>query len=419
MKHKHLLFTLFLSAVSLLSVAQVGYKFKEGYIINNLHERIDCLIRDVGCEESAVNFEYKLLGSRDIEEIELSKVQAFGIENEVKCVRALISVDFSPTRIAHVKDTTSQWEEGHAFLKVLVEGDAASLYSHYAHGRYFFFYSLGDSDILPLVYKKQYVGVSLSQVNQIIYNNTYKEQLDEHLGCDNLNKAENVAYTKKDLVNYFVSYHMCKNLDYKVFESAQTKRGVLLLKPSLSLNRTQLGVHSLIDASPMVYFTKENCVSFGVELEYVFPFSDYQWSIFGEANYLSYKTDEITAQDRVNPDFTNEYDISYKSVEFPVGFAYYVHLNQDHRLYLKGAFVPHFIFSDSYIGFNPDDKKDFSSSSRFLFGVGYNYRRLALEFRYYTPQNITQNIYKRGSDLTQLSLKMSYSFQLFGDKEVR
>lgn len=102
-----------------------------------------------------------------------------------------------------------------------------------------------------------------------------------------------------------------------------------------------------------------------------------------------------------------------------MGITYYMHLNKNHRVYLKRAFVSHIILSGSHIEFSSDNRQDFSSSSHLLFGVGYNYRSLGLEFRYYTSQNITQNILNQGSYLTELSLKISYSFQLFGDKRIR
>ena len=136
MANKHLLISFFFS-ICLLSSAQV--KFKAGYIINNRHERTPCLIRNIGNEESTMTFEYKLNNSKNIQKIELSKIEEFGIEDELKCIRALISIDMSRDRIKNIKDTLSQWEEGHAFLNVLVEGKSASLYSYHDYGTPLFF----------------------------------------------------------------------------------------------------------------------------------------------------------------------------------------------------------------------------------------------------------------------------------------
>ena len=172
MRHKFQLILLFL-AMTLMSVAQT--KFKEGYIVSNSHERIDCMIRNLGNEESASSYEYRLIGSKKVDNITLSiitKIEEFGIDNELKCIRALILLDTSRDRISNIKDTIPEWEEGHAYLKVLVEGELASLYSYYDQGISTFFFSTGDNVIQPLVYKKYSLEVTPTVVEQILYNKT-------------------------------------------------------------------------------------------------------------------------------------------------------------------------------------------------------------------------------------------------------
>lgn len=404
-------------AMTLMSVAQT--KFKEGYIVSNSHERIDCLIRNLGNEESTSNYEYRLKGSKKVDKITLSKIEEFGIDNELKCVRALILLDVSRDRIPNIKDTVPKWEEGHAYLKVLVEGELASLYSYYDQGISSFFFSSEDNLMQPLVYKKYYLEVTPNVVQQILYNKTYQDQLDQYLSCDDFNDASKVLYTKKDLVDYFANYHLCKNADYHQYKSAHVKKGILLIKPAINMNTNQLGIRDPIDSAPKVFFEKTNSVGFGAEVEYIFPFSNYKWSVFAEANYLSYATQKVLFDNILNPESYDGYSLDYKSMDFPIGVSYYLHLNQNNRIYLRGAFVPHFILADSYISFTESRKNDFSTSSRFLFGAGYNFRNLGVEFRYYTPYNITQNISRRKSDFTQVSLKISYAFKLFGEKGVR
>jgi hypothetical protein len=85
-----------------------------------------------------------------------------------------------------------------------------------------------------------------------------------------------------------------------------------------------------------------------------------------------------------------------------------MNLGGEHRLFIRTAFVPHFILKDSYIAFSDVYHSDFTTSSRFLFGGGYNYKRLGLEFRYYTDQDITMNLYRRNSKLEQMSFRIFY-----------
>ncbi len=403
--------------MSLMSVAQI--EFKEGYIVNNQYERTDCLIRNVGNEESTMNYEYRLKDSKNIGKIELSKIEEFGIDNELKCIRALISVDASPNRISSIKDTIIQWEEGHAFIKLLVEGELASLYSYYDQGKPLFYFNSGDTFIKPLVYKIYYVEVTPSVVQQTLYNNTYQVQLKQYLECDNFNDDIRISYTKKDLVKYFINYHKCKNADYHKFKSANVKKGILLLKPGINLNRIQLGLQDPIDAALNVFFVKENRIGFGAEAEYILPFNNYKWSIFTEVNYLSYRSNQLSVGNQLNPVLYDEYILDYKSIEVPVGLNYYMHLNQNHKFFFKVAYVPHFIFTSSYITFNAGHKNEFSPSPRLLMGFGYNWQNLGIEFRYYSPQNITQNLFKHNSEFTQISLRISYAFKLIGEQGTR
>ena len=416
MRHKFQLILLFL-AMTLMSVAQT--KFKEGYIVSNSHERIDCMIRNLGNEESASSYEYRLKGSKKVDDITLSKIEEFGIDNELKCIRALILLDTSRDRISNIKDTVPNWEEGHAYLKVLVEGELASLYSYYDQGISTYFFSTGDNVIQPLVYKKYSLEVTPTVVEQILYNKTYQDQLELYLPCDDFQDASKLSYTKKDLVDYFVNYHICKSAYYHQYKSAHPKKGVLLIKPTLNLNRAQLGIRDPIDSAPKVYFEKTNSISFGAEVEYIFPFNNYRWSVFAEANYLSYTPKTLLFDNILNPDSYDGYSLDYKSIDFPIGINYYIHLNPNNRIFIRGAFAPHIILSDSYISFTEARKNDFSTSSRLLFGAGYNFRNFGIEFRYYTPVNLTQSFTRRKSDFTQASLRISYAFKLFGEKGVR
>jgi hypothetical protein len=108
MYSKRIILFLFFSGVWLISEAQMN--FVEGYIVTNDHKRTDCLIINSGNAESLMNFKYKLKGDNKIEKIELSKIEEFGVEDEIKCVRALIKIDVSPDRITQLKDTVNSPE---------------------------------------------------------------------------------------------------------------------------------------------------------------------------------------------------------------------------------------------------------------------------------------------------------------------
>ena len=286
MNYKHVIFFVFFFGLCLISAAQL--KFIEGYIITNNHKKTDCLIRNNGNAESSMNFEYKLKDDNKIEKIELSKIEEFGVENEMKFVRALIKIDVSPDRITRLKDTVNspEWEEGHAYLKILVEGKLASLYSYFLEGKSLFFYSIGNSATEPLFYKEYRLEITPGIVEQTLLNNAYLEQLKQDLPCGDPAEVSKVSYTKKDLVKYFINYHLCKGADYTVPENTQMNKGSFRFKFGTNLNRIKLVAQDGVDASK-VTFSSENSFGFGVEAEYLIPFNNYKWSLFAESNFYS------------------------------------------------------------------------------------------------------------------------------------
>ena len=404
MNFKILFLLLFCSGLWHFSAAQV--KFVEGYIVTNNHQKTVCYIRNIGIAESVSNFEYKLKEDNKIEKIELAKIEEFGIENELKCIRALIKIDVSPDRLTLLKDTVKspEWEEGHAYLKILVEGKSASLLSYYDEGKNLFYYRIDNSAIEPLFYKEYRLEITPGIIEQTLFNNAYREQLKQYLACGDPNEIRNVSYTKKDLVKYFINYQICKGVDYKVTKSTQAKKGSFRFKIGTNINSIRLEAQDYIDGSKIT-FSQENSLGFGIEAEYLLPFNNYKFGLFAESNLYSYKSDY---SDNVFNLSHDGYIAEYQTIELPLGITYNLYINQNNRLFLKGAFVPNFISRSSFIAFNADAHYSFAPASRMLLGIGYNYHRLSMEVRYYSIQNITQNIYKRGSDLSQISFRVAY-----------
>ncbi len=405
MDSKALVFIALLIGSAMFSSAQV--KFVEGYIVNNKKEKTYCLIRNIGQEESTAKYQYRLKGEQEIHDIELSKIEEFGIDNEIKCIRTLIAVDVAPEYIKMPADTAFSWEEGHAYVKVLVEGELATLYSNYDHGKPLFFYSYDNSHVEPLVYKKFSVEVAPNVITHIFYNNAYIQQLQENLACGDPIDTKKISYTKKNLVNYFINYHKCRGADFEVFKSSNVNPGSIRFKVGVNSNVFQAAVRDFSDALPNAVFSNENTIGLSSEIEYLFSFNRYKWSIFAEANYYKYFSDKV-----VNTSYQealDEYVIDYKTVEFPVGITHYMNFDENHRLFVRTAFVPHLILKDSHIEFSEIYHSDFSTASRLFFGGGYNYKRISAEFRYYTKQNITMNIFKRGSELSQISFRLNYT----------
>lgn len=388
-------------------------EFKKGYIINNHKEKIDCFIRNIGLtKESTMKYEYKLEDSKEINKIELSKIEEFGIVGELKCIRALISVETSDDVFTNRNDTLLQWETGHAYVNVLVEGESASLFSYHDHGKPMYYFKIKGSEITPLLFKKYTIKLASNFAQEYLFNNAYREQLKEYVSCGNQN-IDKVSYEKNDLIKHFIEFNQCTKSGYTEFKNSLSKKGKFLVNLGASINNMQFRIEEFIDAAPNAVFSKEKCIGFSAGIEYLIPLNRYIFGVFTDASYSYYQSNKIFINDPISSiDESNE--IVYKSISFPIGLIYYLNFDRKHRLFLKAAFVPQIILSDSYL--NLGLKETFSPSSRELFGIGYKYSNLGIELGYYTPINITQQLHKRPSEFTEMSFKLTYGLQWFGDR---
>lgn len=326
---------LFLFFVSLWFTAFTQSGIREGYVVFNNQSRTGCLIRNIGSEESTMDYQYKLKGDQEFKKVELSKIEEFGIDHLFKCVRAFISMDVSDGRISDLKDTAVTRMEGHAYIKVLVEGGPATLYSFWGEGRTLYLFRTGDTPVTTLFHKRYSLEITPNMPEQVFVNNTYQRQLGEHLAYGNSEETSRVAYSKKALVGYFKAYLKEKQSDYVVYQAAQTKKVIFNLKIAFAINRINLGIEEFSDALPNALFSDEISPGYGVEAELILPFNNYGWSLFADADFVSYHSGKIV--NSINPVLTNGYAIDYKSIGLPLGITRYFKCLQGSQDILPGS----------------------------------------------------------------------------------
>lgn len=399
---------IFAVVVLLFASAATGQSsFVKGYIVDNANNKTPCWIRNIGAAESAGNYEYRFEEKGDIFPVSLAKVQEFGIDNKLKCIRALIPVDVSDERILRLEEAEKEpeWDQGHAYLKVLFEGELACLYSYFSEGKELFYYRLREGAIQPLYYKEFRLELNPGIVEKTVKNNAYREQLKRDLPCPDTASMASMSYTRKALLGYFKNCHDYQQAAYVIPEYSLPQKGKFVLGFALSANKMEMSVQDQ-DAALLVTFSPENSIGFGLEAEYVFAFNNHKWSLFAEGNYYSYYSDY---SDNSYNNNHSGYVVDYKTIEIPVGINYYAHLNQQHRIFIKAAVAPHFVLADSGIQFGADVGSECSSSTRSFVALGYSFKRLSCEARFYSTQNLTQNLYNRGSDYKQMSFRVSYA----------
>ncbi|MGO1751363.1 MAG: outer membrane beta-barrel protein [Psychroflexus sp.] len=403
---KKQLLSLLLFIIGFNSYAQIT--FEEGYFINNSGQKTTCLIKNVDWKNTPTQIEYKLQENDEAQLKSIETLDEFGINGISKYIKAKVEIDRSSKNINRLSQNRNPiFSEENLFLKVLVEGQA-NLYEYNDGNLLRYFYSLKDSEIKQLIYKK-YKTVN----GDVSENNRYRQQLWSDLSCDGFDqqKLEYINYSKRDLVKQFTKFNDCVESDYINF-NAKDKRDFfhLTIKPRFNISSLTFG-NSLSDIDP-IEFDDETGFGIGIDLEFVLPFNKNKWAITLEPAYQSFKsessspTDNIVGGERVAI-------VDYSSIEIPIGLRHYFYINKKSAIYLNAAYVMDFSMSSS-VEFTRKDGSNLNTievkkGNNIAFGAGYQYnKKFSLEFRYQTNRDILDSYEYWSSDYSSMSFILGY-----------
>lgn len=396
---KKLILIICMAMIGLTSYSQID--FENGYYIDNAGKRINCLIRNVDWMKNPTDFHFKLSQNEKPQIITINEVKEFGILNISKYIRTTVDIDRSQDYIGKLSlRKEPKYIKEQLFLKVLVEGKA-SLYSYEDDRIKKYFFKTNVLDIKQLMFKKY-----KNQLNQIVTNNEYKQQL-----WNNLSSAENdqnyfkkVKYKKKELINVFIKYNAFFDGEILDFEHIKKKDLFnLTLRPGIKSSNLKLQ-RAFSDLNGTNY-DNELSFRFGVEAETIMPFNKNKWSLLIELSYQYYKTEKILRADTRTPA-----TVDYKTMEIAFGVRHYMYLNENSKLFLNGSYVLA-VSNNSRIDYGDGYYLDLEKSSNMAFGLGYNYKnKYNLEFNYNLERGLLSS---RSSVAIYNSFSVIFGYTLF------
>ena len=233
--------------------------FENGYYIDNFNQKIECIIKNLDWKNNPTGFEFKLSKESETKVAEIKYIKEFGIYNTSKFIRSAIKIDKSGENINNLDyDRNPVFIEEVLFLKVLVEGKA-NLYIYEKESLKRYFYSTDNSDIEQLIFK-----VYLDVENKILTNNTFKNQLWTDLKCPKIeiDKVENLEYKTKSLINFFISYNKCNNLEFINYDQ-KVKKDLFNLTFRIHLNNSSLSIENNALTSNVINFGYKTSFGFG------------------------------------------------------------------------------------------------------------------------------------------------------------
>lgn len=273
-----------------------------------------------------------------------------------------------------------KFEKKTLLLRVLSEG-RATLYG-YNDSTEKFFFSTGTKQPVPLRYKKYFsdrrghANPDTETANTVFTNRDYQNQLRNAVYCPSINYTT-INYTRTDLQKLFDRYN---NNCEKVKRAPQNRKkwsaGVYVvgMNSSVSVNNPYFYYYDNVktDSKPLL--------KAGLDVEYFLPFANNSFSVIASPGYVTHKSTS-TVRYETYP-FTQHFEAKISALELPLGFRYYYYINPTNAAIFKLQYkFPYNL--DSHFKTNTDTFK-IRLKPGFHAGVGYQFRRLALEAEYHS-----------------------------------
>jgi hypothetical protein len=407
---KKVLLLLFI-CVCLQGFSQV--KFEKGYIIDNQNKVITCLIKNADWLKNPDEIEYKLSESSNILKANPSTIKAFQVDNYAKYLSYSGKMDKSTVDIDKITyGRAAKMEDSSIFIKTLVAG-TANLYVYDSYKQNFF-YSVNSDVITPLIFKKY-----LNSDNKIAENARYKQQLWKSLQCNtiSLNYIESVSYYTDELTLLFKMFNNCKEgkpLRNENETQAKTRKGFFHVNAKLGLNFSKFSMEkngNLYGIGREVPFENEISPRIGIELEYVLPFNKNKWSLFLEPTYSQYKSETYYKYKEYADDETL-FIAEYKAMELPIGFRFYIFLNDDSKLFINGFYTLTFDLGSEIYDRDGiyEDEYDVAVKNSLGVGLGYKWKdKISIELRHNFSKNLISSD-AWDSTFNSSNLIVGYSF---------
>ena len=356
-------------------------KYEKGYFIDNGDKRVDCFILNDQPKNNPTVVKYKIGIEDDFLSASITEVKEFQVSNS-RYIRATVQLDKSSQDIKNLSlIRTPDWVERQVFLKVIVDGKA-DLFYYGDEVLLLFFFRIDDSPIEQLVYKHYLtdqqksiqpmtdrrkltttVGISMNT------NFTYINQLNTQVSCENAHPAtiKFTPYRAEELAKYFINYNKCIGSTFTSFEDSFSDKIHFSLRPGVDFSRAWI-----IDyAGDSKDFSLESSFRIGGEAEFILPFKNGKWGFILEPTYQSYHS-------------KSSLEMKYRSIEIPLGFRHYFFLGETSRIFVNGSLVIDFPLQHSVTFKNGTSAQTTTLKVNLAVGLGYNYKRLSVEGRYYT-----------------------------------
>jgi len=410
---KHFFILLFLSTSTFLS-AQT--KFEKGYYINLNGTKSEGFIKNSDWKNTPNSIEFKSNLEDNATEVSTSQISEFEIENKLKFKRFNVNIEKSSVTSGQLTNNgrLPLFSKENILLKVLIEGKA-SLYHFYENGVEKFFYATDKKEVEQLVFLSYLADIDDMRLlkekgrddvipnSTILYDRTYRKQLNENVNCGNSrDEISKLGYSKTTLENFFKKYNECENSEFKKFESGN--KSTFRLKASLINNFNSSELNKFNSNAYSTNFGSTLSFAFGFEAELILPFNNNKWSVIIEPSYNSYKDSETLYNQWSLAINNQEVEIKYDYIQIPIGIRHYFYLNDNSSIFINALYNAKLKMGDSGVKYSyttSANSEIFPTLNNFAFGIGFNYKKYSIESRLFSNTQILSG----GSQYNQANYK--------------
>ena len=330
---------------------------------------------------------------------------------KAKYIRETLEIETSTNNIQNLSTVADlKFVTKTIFLKSVIDGKN-SLYKYESSDiPERFFFKSNNGLIQWLIFKKYY---NTEQNGLISLKQTYKKQLYTNADCSEITIAEvqKIRYDLDDLKSYFSKINKCQGKDEtQAFQESKIK---YRFQPMLIINNSGINLDFITgNVSGKYELNKQYNIAFGASFEIVLAFNNYNWSVFFEPTYNSYKGDiTIVKEFSVNPNYA--VTAKYNFIQLPIGVRRNIYISKNSNFYIDAALNLKTGIGNSSVTIQREETIDLALTSyNFKLGTGFKFKKFLIGANYFTESEISGAIKNQNVLYNNFSVNIGY---LFGD----
>lgn len=254
---------------------------------------------------------------------------------------------------------------------------------------------------------KQLINIEYNENSIIKKNEQYKIQLFKDVNCNvDRNAIQKLNYTDASLKKYFLNYNECSGEKFQTFTSKRTEYN---LKAEIKSN-----FYNYTFETNNINSSREFGIGFGLEFEAILPFNNQKFSFILNPTYNNFDSSFTTLSKNNLFSSNKQVNIKTNNLNIPIGLRYYMHLNNNSRLFLTPTVNLNYSFSNSdglYLNNNLFSK--FDQSINLGVGFGFAYKKFFLEAKLNSNMSLFENTAKSDEKNVISIYSLSLKYQLF------